>query len=125
LLVIGAVVVGGGILIAAMLKDDEWAGASGGSRRVMGLASASSGLGPKGIETLSRIRDAAFSFVFEKAVDTSTKCFRGSENTTSEGKRPREQPHLLQVQIPIHAVDRERGTERDTARNARNSSSIG
>jgi hypothetical protein len=77
LLVMGAVVVGGGMLIAAMLKDDGSAGASGQSRRVLGLASASSGLGPKGTEALSRIRDAAFSFVFDKAVDTVNELFPG------------------------------------------------
>ena len=76
LLVMGAVVVGGAMLVAAMLKDDGSAD-SGRSRRVMGLASASSGLGPKGTEALSRIRDAAFSFVFDKAVDTVNELFPG------------------------------------------------
>ena len=77
LLVMGAVVVGGSMLIAAMLRDDGSSGTSGRSRRVMGLASASSGLGPKGTEALSRIRDAAFSFVFDKAVDTVNEMFPG------------------------------------------------
>jgi len=77
LLVMGAVVVGGGMLIAAMLKDDGSPSTSGRSRSVMGLSSASSGLGPKGMETLSRIRDAAFSFVFDKAVDTVNELFPG------------------------------------------------
>jgi hypothetical protein len=77
LLVMGAVVVGGGMLIAAMLTDDGPPEASGRSRSGMGLASASSGLGPKGIETLSRIRDAAFSFVFDKAVDTVNEMWPG------------------------------------------------
>lgn len=77
LLVMGAVVLGGGMLIAAMLKDDESAGTPWRSRGVMGLASASSGLGPKGTETLSRIRDAAFSFIFDKAVDTVNEMFPG------------------------------------------------
>jgi hypothetical protein len=73
----GAVVVGGGMLIAAVLKGDGAARASGRSRGVMGLAAASRGLGPKATETLSRIRDAAFSFVFDKAVDTVNEMFPG------------------------------------------------
>jgi hypothetical protein len=77
LLVMGAVVVGGAMLVATMLRDEGSPGASERSRRVMGLASASSGLGPKGIETLSRIRDAAFSFVFDKAVDTVNEMWPG------------------------------------------------
>ena len=76
LLVMGAVVVGGSMLIAAMLKDDGVPGA-GGSRGLMRLGSASSGLGPKGIETLTRIRDAVFSFVFDKAVATANEMFPG------------------------------------------------
>ena len=77
LLVMGAVVVGGSLLVAALLRDDGSEGTSGQSRRLMGFASASSGLGPKGTETLSRIRDAAFSFVLDKAVDTVDGMFPG------------------------------------------------
>jgi hypothetical protein len=76
LLVMGAVVVGGSMLIAAMLKDDGPAGA-GESRGLLRLGSASNGLGPKGIETLTRIRDAVFSFVFDKAVATADQMFPG------------------------------------------------
>src|SRR4029450_6705473 len=77
LLVMGAVVVGGAMLVATMLRDEGSPGASERSRRVVGFASADSRLGPKGIETLSRIRDAAFSFVFDKAVDTVNEMWPG------------------------------------------------
>ena len=76
LLVLGAVVIGGGILVAAMLHDDR-ANGSGESRGVMRLASAAGGMGPRATETLSRIRDAAFSFALAKAVDTVDGMFPG------------------------------------------------
>ena len=76
LLVMGAVVIGGSMLIAAMMQDRS-PGASGGARGLMGFASPSTGLGRKGTETLSRIRDAVFSFVFDKAVSTADEMFPG------------------------------------------------
>jgi len=76
LLVLSAVVIGGSMLVAALLQDDG-ADTSMGSRRPARLASAASGLGPRGAETLSRIRDAAFSFVFDKAVDKVDGIFPG------------------------------------------------
>jgi hypothetical protein len=74
LLVLGAVVIGGSMLVAAMLRDDRPASASGTS---MALASAAHGLGPRGTEVLSRIRDAAFSFALAKVVDTVEEMFPG------------------------------------------------
>jgi hypothetical protein len=76
LLVLSVVVIGGGMLVAAMLRDDA-AETSGRPGRPMRLASAMSGLGPKGTETLSRIRDAAFSFAFDKAIDHVDVMFPG------------------------------------------------
>jgi hypothetical protein len=76
LLVLCAVVVGGSMLVAAMLQDDSPADASGESRRPIRLAAAS-GLGPRASETLGRIRDAAFGFALDKAVDTVDGMFPG------------------------------------------------
>ena len=76
LLVLGAVVIGGGMLVAAMLHDDR-ANESGESRRLMRLTSAAGGMGPRAAESLSRIRDAAFSFALAKAVDTVDGMFPG------------------------------------------------
>lgn len=77
LLVLGAVVIGGSILVAAMLDDEQADNGSGQGRRPLGLSSASSGLGPKGAETLTKIRDAAFSFALAKAVDTVDEMWPG------------------------------------------------
>jgi len=77
LLVLSAVVIGGSMLVAAMLQDDGRAETSGASSRPLRLASAVSGLGPKGTETLSRIRDAAFGFALDKAVDKVDGMFPG------------------------------------------------
>jgi len=77
LLVLGAVIIGGSMLVAAMLQDDGSDEFSQESRRPMRLASAVSGLGPRGSQTLSRIRDAAFSFAFDKAVDSINGMFPG------------------------------------------------
>jgi hypothetical protein len=43
----------------------------------MSLASAASGLGPKATETVGRIRDAAFSFALDRAIDTVDELFPG------------------------------------------------
>ena len=77
LLVLSAVLIGGGLLVAAMLRDDGPDDVSGPSPRPMRLASAVSGLGSRGSETLTRIRDAAFSFAFDKAVDRIDEMFPG------------------------------------------------
>ena len=78
LLVFGAVVIGGSMLVAAMLRDDGSADDEGQSpRRPMRLASAASGLGPRGTEALGRIRDAAFGFALGKAVDRLEEMFPG------------------------------------------------
>jgi hypothetical protein len=77
LLVLGAVVIGGGMLAAAMLRDDDRVDGSGESRRPMGLAAAARGMGPRVTDTLSRIRDAAFSFAIAKAIDTVEEMFPG------------------------------------------------
>jgi ElaB/YqjD/DUF883 family membrane-anchored ribosome-binding protein len=75
LLVLSAVVIGGSLLVASMLRDDG--PDSGESHRPMGLASAAIGLGPKGTETLTRIRDAAMSFALAKAVEAADEIWPG------------------------------------------------
>ena len=77
LLIVSAVVIGGSFLLAAVLRNEEADSQVGPRRRPMGLASAASGLGPKGMETLTRIRDAAFSFALARAVDTAEELFPG------------------------------------------------
>ena len=77
LLVLSAVVIGGSLVIAAMLHDDASESGPTGGRRPIGLASAAHGLGPKGTETLIRIRDAAFGFALAKAVETAEQLFPG------------------------------------------------
>ena len=76
LLVLSAVVIGGSMLVAAMLQDDE-RGDFRGSPRLTRLASAVSGLGPKATDILNRIRDAAFSFALDRAVDKVDGMFPG------------------------------------------------
>jgi hypothetical protein len=77
LLVLSAVVIGGSMLVAAMLHDDGPMDASGESRRPIRFASAVSGLGPRATETLGRIRDAAFGFALDRAVDKVDGMFPG------------------------------------------------
>jgi hypothetical protein len=77
LLVLGAVVIGGGILVAAMLRDDDPMDGFGESRRPMGLAAAARGMGPRVADVLGRVRDAAFSFAIAKAIDTVEEMFPG------------------------------------------------
>lgn len=77
LLLLGAVVIGGSLLVAAMLDNDAPEDSAGESHRFMGLTSAASGLGPKGTETLNRIRDAAISFALAKAVETADEVWPG------------------------------------------------
>jgi hypothetical protein len=74
LLILGAVVIGGSMLVAAMIEDGN---EGDGSRKPFGLASATSGLGPKGKENLTRIRDAAFGFVLAKAVEMADDMWPG------------------------------------------------
>ena len=75
LLILGAVVIGGSLLVAAMMTDDGPTGSE--QSRPKGLSSAAAGLGPKGTETLSRIRDAAFGFLLARAVDTVEEMLPG------------------------------------------------
>jgi len=78
LLALSAVVIGGSMVVAAMLKDTDSAHrAEGAGRRPRGLASVASGLGPEGVQTLTRVRDAAVKFVLTKAVDTVDEMFPG------------------------------------------------
>ena len=75
LLVLGAVVIGGGLLVA-MLRDhgaEDGLGEFRGPRRLAVV----SGMSPKVIQTVSRVRDAAFSFALAKAVDTVDEIFPG------------------------------------------------
>jgi hypothetical protein len=74
-LVLGAVVIGGGLLVA-MLRDhgaEDGLGEFRGPRRLAAV----SAMSPKVIETVSRVRDAAFSFALAKAVDTVDEIFPG------------------------------------------------
>lgn len=77
LLVLGAVVIGGSFLVAAMLRDHEREDGLGEFRRPRRLAAAVSGMGPRVTDTLSRMRDAAFSFALAKAIDTVDEMFPG------------------------------------------------
>ena len=76
-LIVSAVVIGGGFLVATMLRNEGAGGEVAGGRRPSGLASLASGLGPKGQETANRIRDAVVSFAVAKAVDTAEQIFPG------------------------------------------------
>jgi hypothetical protein len=75
LLVLGAVVIGGSLLVASMLGDNGRD--SGELRRRTGVASLVSGLGPRGTETLARIRDAVMSHALARAVDTVDEIWPG------------------------------------------------
>ena len=78
LLVLGAVVIGGGILVAAMLRHDGPEDGLGEFSRPRRLSAAvRSGMGPRVAETLSRVRDAAISFALTKAIDTVDDMFPG------------------------------------------------
>jgi hypothetical protein len=77
LLVLGAVVIGGGILVAAMLRHDGPEDGLGEFRRPKRLSAVVSGVGPRVAETLSRVRDAAISFALTKAIDTVDDMFPG------------------------------------------------
>ncbi|HEY9462356.1 MAG TPA: hypothetical protein VIR54_04665 [Vicinamibacterales bacterium] len=76
-LVLGAVVIGGGILVASMLRDDARKEGLGEFHRPSRLASAVTGMGPRVTEALSRVRDAAISFALTKAIDTVDDMFPG------------------------------------------------
>ena len=85
LLLLSAVVIGGSFVVAALLKDGGPEGKAPDGRRPMGLASAAHGLGPKGTETLMRIRDAAFGFALARAVDTAEQLFPGFRDHYERG----------------------------------------
>lgn len=76
LLVLG-VVIGGGILVAAMARGDGRKNGLGEFSGPGRFAAAVGGMSPKVIETFSRVRDAAFSFALDKAVDTVDEIFPG------------------------------------------------
>ena len=83
LLVLSAVVLGGGMVVAALVRQSgrsSFAHDSNFSQegsRTMGLTSSATGIGRKGTETLSRIRDAAFSLALAKAVEAVDDIFPG------------------------------------------------
>jgi hypothetical protein len=77
ILALGAVVIGGSMLVASLMQDDGSDGGSGDSGRPMGLKSAANGLGPKGTETLIRVRDAAFTFILAKTVEMVDEMYPG------------------------------------------------
>jgi hypothetical protein len=77
LLIVSAVVIGGSLLVAAMMRNERTdSDDNTGRRRPMGLSPAR-GLGPKGTETLIRIRDAALGFAMAKAIDSADQIFPG------------------------------------------------
>jgi hypothetical protein len=79
LVLIGAVVIGGGLLIATALAQgdaEETSDAETAPSNSL-LAVASNGLGPKASETVTRMRDAAFSLALTKAVDSIEDMFPG------------------------------------------------
>jgi hypothetical protein len=73
LLLLGAVILGGGLLVASIVRNDNDSSSAGQPY----LATASNGLGPKATETVTRIRDAAFSMALKKAIDTIEEMFPG------------------------------------------------
>lgn len=76
LLVLGAVVVGGGLLIASLLAEgDGDADNADGTKSL--LSAAANGLGPKANATIIRMRDAAFNMALTKAVDAVEEMFPG------------------------------------------------
>jgi multisubunit Na+/H+ antiporter MnhC subunit len=83
LLVLSAVVIGGGMVVAALARQSgrpsfaHDASFSQEGPRAMGLTSSATGIGRKGTETLSRIRDAAFSLALAKAVEAVDDIFPG------------------------------------------------
>ena len=76
LFALGAVVIGGSILLAAFI-DDEPGGLSEDERRPMGLSATVNSVGPKGTETLNKIRNAAFGFALAKAVEAAEDLWPG------------------------------------------------
>jgi hypothetical protein len=76
-LIVSALVIGGGYLVATMMRDEGVDREVTGGRRPRGLSSVTSAFGPKGHETLAKIRDAAVSFAMAKAVDTAEQIFPG------------------------------------------------
>jgi hypothetical protein len=78
LLLVGAVVIGGGVLIASLLSQEEGDHSDANDAQSKSLfAAASHGLGPKASETVTRMRDAAFNMALTKAVDTMEDLFPG------------------------------------------------
>jgi len=76
LLVLGAVIVGGGILIASLVS--EGAGETDNAHGAKSLlTAAANGLGPKATATIIRMRDAAFNMALTKAVDAVEEMFPG------------------------------------------------
>jgi len=74
LLIAGSVVVGGGLLIARLLRNE---GASDGSRAQSLFGALSEGWGPKTTETVTRLKDAVFAVALMKAVDALEDSFPG------------------------------------------------
>lgn len=79
----GALVVGGSMLVAAMLDEDQTSGSSSGSP--LRLSSAVSSLGPKGSETVTRIRDAAVQFALDKIVEAADELWPGFKQKYEKG----------------------------------------
>lgn len=75
LLAFGAIVIGGSMLLAAMVDDDQVASDSD-QHTPRGLSSAVGGFA-KSSETLDRLRDAAFGFALAKAVEAADELWPG------------------------------------------------
>ena len=73
LLVASAIVIGGGLLVARIVREVN---RSGGTER-SSSTSLASGWGPKATHTISQLRDAAFGLALMKAVDSLERTFPG------------------------------------------------
>jgi len=67
----------GGVFLAALADKDEKEPHGTKSTGTFRLSSAVDGLGPKGADALSRMRDAAVAFALAKAVATVEEVFPG------------------------------------------------
>ncbi len=80
LLLLGAVLLGGGLLVARVIREENED-----SEGRAYFSTAVNGLGPKASDTVSRIRDAAFAMVLMKTVDTIEEIFPGFRQHFRQG----------------------------------------
>ena len=75
-IIFGAVIVGGGLLLAAM-RDQDDSFMEPGQQQPSTLAAMAGGLGPQATDTLTKMRDAAVSFALMKAIEAVDDRFPG------------------------------------------------